>query len=265
MNLLIGTLKEKNDFYLFGSRIATHVIFWICYYVFYSLIWVTDKGYFASFYLEFVLLPIRIMAVYITIYALLPRLLLNRKYLGFIIGYVLILLAAGILQRVFIHLFYENLMLNAASEGLFSLKMLLRAVILINTTVFLVLGIKLFQIWVVAFEKTRENGREQNIVLRSNRRVHRVNFAEILFIEGLGNYVNYHLDDGSKITAYGSIKKALEALPEDFIRVHKSYIINRHKIKSYDAVSIQVINHSVPRGKGVSDEQLAPPPETFTK
>jgi predicted membrane protein len=198
------------------------------------------------------------MAVYVTIYSLLPRLVLNRNYHEFIFGYILILLAAGIFQRVFIHLFYENLLLNVAGEGLFSMKMLLRAVILINTTVFFVLGIKLFQMWVVAFENSSENGRADNIVLRSNRRVHRVNFGEILFIEGLGNYVKYQLADGSKITSYGSIKKALEALPEDFIRVHKSFIINRHKIKSYDAVSIQVMNHSVPRGKGVSDEALTP-------
>jgi len=95
------------------------------------------------------------------------------------------LLAAGILQRVFIHLFYENLLLNGGGDGLFSLKMLLRAVILINTTVFFVLGIKLFQIWVVAFEKTRENGGSGNIILRSNRRVHRVGFGEILF-RGVG-------------------------------------------------------------------------------
>lgn len=258
MNRLIGSLKAKEDFYLFRSRIATHVIFWIFYYVFFSLIWATGEGYMASFYLEFVLLPIRIMAVYVTIYALLPRLILTRNYFGFIIGYVLMLLAAGILQRVFIHLFYENLLLNGGGDGLFSLKMLLRAVILINTTVFFVLGIKLFQLWVVAFEKTRENGGSGNIILRSNRRVHRVGFGEILFIEGLGNYVTYQLEDGSRITVYGSIKKALEGLPDDFVRVHKSYIVNRHKIKSYDAASIQLNNHSVPRGKGVSDEVLTP-------
>lgn len=246
--------SETEHFYIFGSRIATHILFWIAYYILFSLIWAGDEGYLASFYLEFVLLPTRLLAVYLTIYLLVPRLLLKRQYLRFIFAYCILLLLCGILQRVFIHLFYENLLVRDARNGLFSIQMLIRATILINTTVFFVLGVRLFQLWTLAYEKVNRPGTV--LELRSNRRIHRVAYEDILFVEGLGNYVKYHLADTRKITVYGSVKTALQDLPTGFIRAHKSYIVNKAHIRSFDATSIQVADHMVPRGKGVEDQAL---------
>ncbi|MEM8846565.1 MAG: LytTR family DNA-binding domain-containing protein [Bacteroidota bacterium] len=249
-------MNKTKDFYLFDSRIATHILFWVTYYVFFGLIWVKEEGYLASFYLEFVLMPIRILAVYFTIYFLLPKYLMKKRYLAFSIGYAIMLLVGGILQRVFIHLFYENLLLNDSSSGLFNLMMLVRAVVLINTTVLLILAIKIFQLWAKESEKN-QNLETEVLEIRSSRRTHRVPTQEILFIEGLGNYVTYHLADKSKITSYGTIKATLELLPKNFTRVHKSYVINKFHIKSYDTMTIDVSNNSIPRGKSVTDDVLA--------
>ncbi|WP_431124930.1 LytR/AlgR family response regulator transcription factor [Flagellimonas flava] len=248
-------MKSNTNFYLFGSRIATHCIFWVLYYILFGLIWVSEEGYLASFYLEFVLLPIRILAVYITLYYLLPQFLLQRKYKEFLLGYGLTLLLGGVLQRVFIHLFYEELLLNDSSAGLFSIMMLVRAIVLINTTVLFVLGAKLFQLW--ALEQEKNKRLESEILeIRSNRKTHRVPVDSILFVEGLGNYVTFHLEDKSKITSYGSIKKTLEQLPSNFRRVHKSFIVNKEHIKSYDALTIDIQDNSIPRGKSIADDVL---------
>lgn len=248
-------MRLENNFYLFNSRIATHILFWIAYFILFGFIWAEQEGYLASFYLEFVLLPTRILAVYITIYFLLPKFLLRRKYNYFLLGYGITLLLAGALQRIFIHLFYEKLLLNDTTAGLFSLPMLIRAIVLINTTVLLVLGVKLFQLWLIEHEKN-QNKATEILEIKSNRRVHRVEIDSILFIEGLGNYVVYHLTDKTKLTAYGTIKDTLKQLPENFMRVHKSYIVNKKHIKSYDTSSIDVLDHRVPRGKSVPDELL---------
>lgn len=231
------------------------MVFWILYYVLFGLIWVKEEGYLASFYLEFILLPTRILAVYVTIYFLLPRYLLKRKFAHFFLGYGLTLLLGGMLQRVFIHLFYEELLLNDSSAGLFNVMMLVRAIILINTTVLLILGIKLFQLWAIEHEKNQSLEGEI-LEIRSNRKTHRVPIENILFVEGLGNYVTFHLADKSKITSYGSIKGTLEQLPDNFRRVHKSYIVNKAHIKSYDAMTIDIQDNSIPRGKSIKDEVL---------
>ncbi|WP_422083052.1 LytR/AlgR family response regulator transcription factor [Ulvibacterium sp.] len=248
-------MKSAHDFYLFNSRIATHVLFWIGYYTLFGLLWAGQEGYMASFYLEFVLLPIRILAVYATLYFLLPKFLLKRRYVQFLVGYAIMLVSTGILQRVFIHLFYEELLLNDFSTGLFSIRMLVRAMVLINTTVLLILGIKLFQLWVIEREKN-EKENEKILELKANRRIHRVSTNNIVYIEGLGNYVTYHLLDNSKITVYGSIKNTLSALPGNFRRIHRSYIVNKDYIKSYDLNSVEVQNQFIPRGSSAKDDLL---------
>ena len=247
---------SSGRFYIFNSRVATHILFWIAYYIFFSLIWATNQGGLkASFFLEFILLPIRISAVYVTIYYLLPNFLIEKKYLKFILGYALLILVAAVLQRIFIHFFYEDLLQNNTTQELFSFKMLLRATVLINTTVFLVLSLKIFQLFLLEKEKN-EIQSSGYLEIKADRRIHRVNIDEILFLEGQGNYTTYNLEDNSKITAYGSIKKALENLPENFIRIHKSYVVNKNQIKSFDANTVEIRDQLIPRGKSVQDEVL---------
>ncbi|HMB63312.1 MAG TPA: LytTR family DNA-binding domain-containing protein [Eudoraea sp.] len=248
-------MRLEHHYYLFNSRVATHLLFWIAYFMLFGFIWAEDKGYLASYYLEFVLLPTRLLSVYVTLYFLLPKFLLNRKYGSFILGYGITLLSAGLLQRIFTHLFYENLLLNDTAKGLFSINMLIRAMVLINTTVLFVLGIKLFQLWLLEREKNLVSGNEI-LEIKSNRRIHRVEISNILLVEGLGNYVVYHLSDNSRLTAYGTIKDTLTILPENFVRVHKSFIVNKQHIKSYDNNTVDVRDHRIPRGKSVTDELL---------
>ena len=101
-------MKSNTNFYLFGSRIATHSIFWVVYYLLFGLIWVGEEGYLASFYLEFVLLPIRILAVYITLYYLLPQFLLKRRYRDFFLGYGITLLLGACCKGYSYTFFMKN-------------------------------------------------------------------------------------------------------------------------------------------------------------
>ena len=92
-------------------------------------------------------------------------------------------------------------------------------------------------------EKSKKEINTNDVIkLKSNRRVYRVQPKDILYIEGLGNYVNYMMADGKKITVYQSLKKCLENLSSDFIRIQKSFIINKNHIKSYNNESVEMIN-----------------------
>ncbi len=247
---------QAKTLYIFNSRLLTHVLFWVIYYLSFSFIWSTNQGLFQSFYLEFVLLPIRIFAVYTTLYFLLPNFLLPKKYWHFILGYTILIAVSAVLQHVFIYFFYDGLLLQSSSSSLFSLKSLFRAGILINTTVFLVLAIKIFQLYQIERAKN-EAANIQIVEIKADRRIHRVNTDDILYLEGKGNYTTYNLLDTSKITAYGSIKKALEDLPSNFIRIHKSYVVNKNEIRSFDANSIEINDIFIPRGKSIEDDVLA--------
>lgn len=63
----------------------------------------------------------------------------------------------------------------------------------------------------------------------------------LVFIEALQNYVILHMLDGTKFTCYNTMKEMEEALPEqEFIRVHKSFIINDSKIISIEGNTILI-------------------------
>ena len=73
--------------------------------------------------------------------------------------------------------------------------------------------------------------KDETIFLKSDYRVVRIQIRDIIYIEGMSEYLRIHLSDGSKpITVLLSMKKIEERLAGfDFMRIHKSYIVNlRH-------------------------------------
>ncbi|WP_336069175.1 LytTR family DNA-binding domain-containing protein [Mesoflavibacter sp. CH_XMU1404-2] len=71
------------------------------------------------------------------------------------------------------------------------------------------------------------------IFVRSDRRMLKITFKDIIFIESLSDYLKIHLKDQSIITR--ETISAIEAkLPQkDFLRIHRSYIVNLASIESF--------------------------------
>jgi len=75
--------------------------------------------------------------------------------------------------------------------------------------------------------------RNEFIFVKSEYKNIKINFKDIVFIEGLSDYIKIHLTSGKKVLSLQSLKAFLEKLPKnDFIRIHRSYIISIDKIKS---------------------------------
>ena len=245
--------KSVENYYLFGSRALTHIAFWFSYYVLFSLVWVkADSGYFASFYLEFILLPVRMLSAYCMIYFLIPEYLIQKKFKHFFMGYIILLIVSGILQRLIGYFFYEQLLLQQSSE-LLQFSAFSRNILLINSTVIFIGAAKIFQLHIKLLDT--QNLHNQ-IELRSNRRTHHVNPIDILYIESLGNYMTYFLKDKKELIVYNTIKKSLAELPEQFLKVHRSFIINVNHIESYNNENVTINNRSIPRSKDITDEML---------
>lgn len=72
------------------------------------------------------------------------------------------------------------------------------------------------------------------ISVKADYKVSFVRIADIVFLESEGEYVRLHLADNSTITTLFRLKNMETALPaEQFMRVHRSYIVNRNAIRSY--------------------------------
>ena len=86
------------------------------------------------------------------------------------------------------------------------------------------------------------------LFIKSNKKSVRVKFSEILFIEGLGDYIKIHLHTGKLVTNL-SMKKILSLLPtNEFYRIHKSFIVSMDKIESVEGNMVSVNKTKVPIG-----------------
>lgn len=76
--------------------------------------------------------------------------------------------------------------------------------------------------------------------VKADKKLVRVNYSDIVYIEGLKDYVIIRMDNDRVITL--QTMKSLESkLPvADFQRVHRSYIVNMNKIDALDGNSIEV-------------------------
>lgn len=91
-------------------------------------------------------------------------------------------------------------------------------------------------------------GDPQFIFVKSDTQLLKVYLQDILFIEGLGDYVKIHTK-GKIIVTLQTLKNLAGKLPtERFIRVHRSFIVALDKIDSINGQTIFISNHQVPIG-----------------
>jgi DNA-binding LytR/AlgR family response regulator len=77
----------------------------------------------------------------------------------------------------------------------------------------------------------------------------RIDHADILFVEGLKNYVSIHLPTQVFVT-YQSLTQLEQQLPRPpFVRVHKSYIVSLNKIRMVDGNTLYIQDKMVPVGE----------------
>jgi DNA-binding LytR/AlgR family response regulator len=76
----------------------------------------------------------------------------------------------------------------------------------------------------------------QFLFLKSEYKIRRINFNDILYIEGLKDYIKVYISgDDKPVMSLNSIKSLEQKLPEDkFMRVHRSFIVNLDKIDTIE-------------------------------
>ncbi|TRX40824.1 LytR/AlgR family response regulator transcription factor [Flavobacterium restrictum] len=100
-----------------------------------------------------------------------------------------------------------------------------------------------------------ENHRiEPHIFIKVDKKMVKITIDEILFVEGMKEYIKIITADKTYIT-HKSLTSLTEELPQDrFLRIHKSYTIAVDKIKTIEGNRIQILSHTIPIGRNYSKE-----------
>lgn len=94
------------------------------------------------------------------------------------------------------------------------------------------------------------------IYLKADKKMVQIFFQDIRYIEGLSNYVKIHLTD-KMIISYQKLSHLEKVLPkQDFIRIHRSFIVSRVKVNSYTSSFLEVGDTELPIGGNYKEEVL---------
>jgi DNA-binding LytR/AlgR family response regulator len=95
------------------------------------------------------------------------------------------------------------------------------------------------------------------IYVRADYSLVKIDTGQILFIEGLDDYLKIHITGQPPVVARMTIKNLLEKLPaNNFIRIHRSYVIAFNKIKSVRGKIVSVGDEELPVGSSYEENLL---------
>jgi len=85
------------------------------------------------------------------------------------------------------------------------------------------------------------------IFFKADKKIHKYYFSEILFIEGSGNYVKIHTKNDKPLMVLDKLIELYDKLPQkNFIRVHKSFIVNVSHIQKIEGNMLKIQDKSIP-------------------
>jgi DNA-binding LytR/AlgR family response regulator len=97
---------------------------------------------------------------------------------------------------------------------------------------------------------------QEYFFIKCDHKYERVNYNDVLYIEAMQNYCIVHVADRKMITyiTFSGLESQLP--PEQFLKVHKSFLVSVSKIKSLDGNEI-IIGHSrIPISRNLKDEVM---------
>lgn len=238
------------------------VVFWVLIFAFLNLLFgLKWSNYLDSFYFTSMLMPVAVATSYFFTLFLVPRFLETKRYFWFIVytfytTTVSVFLSGLIAMSAFVLLsdFNWNRMSPIAGD-------VLQLGVIIYFIAFLLSFIKVYRSnlergeKIVALEEASKKNHLQTIVVRSNREAVSILIDDILYVESLADYVKINTTSGMTITKE-KISGLENMLPEWFIRIHRSFLINKNKIESFGHDHVKIQSLQLPVGRKYKKEAL---------
>ena len=111
------------------------------------------------------------------------------------------------------------------------------------------------QDWFNVLQKREAYNDDRIMFIKSEYKLLRVHLDDILYVEGLKDYVRICLKNGEKIMSLMSMKKLEDYLPRpEFLRTHRSYIVHMPEVRSIDRFRIVFGDMFIPISDNYKEE-----------
>ena len=102
-------------------------------------------------------------------------------------------------------------------------------------------------------QSTLETKQQNYIFVRSERKMVKVNFEAIYYIESLSDYLKIHLSDKTIITRETISNMETKLSKQQFTRIHRSFIVSVNKINSFTNEFVEINNKALPISRTYKD------------
>lgn len=93
------------------------------------------------------------------------------------------------------------------------------------------------------------------LLIRADYSLHRIKVEDILYIEGLDDYLKIHIADQKTVVTRMTMKNILNELAHaEFVRVHKSFIVPMKKVNKVRNRIIYIGEQEIPVGNSYEEE-----------
>lgn len=238
------------------------VIFWVLVFFFLNLLFgLKWSNYLDSFYFTSMLMPVAVATSYFFNLFLVPRYLETKRHFWFVLYtfytvVVSVFLSGLIAMAAFVFLtdFNWNRMSPIAGDVL-----QLGVIIYFVATLFSFIRVYRSNLErearIAALEEANQKNLLQTITVRSNREAVSISIDDILYVESLADYVKINMIAGVVITKE-KISSLEEMLPEWFIRIHRSFLVNKNKVEAFGHDYVKVQAQQLPVGRKYKKEAL---------
>ena len=109
--------------------------------------------------------------------------------------------------------------------------------------------------WFTVVQRQDIYRRDRFMFVKTDYKLQRISLDDILFIEGLKDYVRFYLKNGERIMSLMSMKKLEEYLPRpEFLRTHRSYIVHMSETPLVDRFRIVFGETYIPVSENYKDD-----------
>lgn len=240
-------IKSSNPYY--------HIFYWIFVIVILTLVFGMSWGNStAAFFFISMLLPVVLGMSYFFNYVLVPRFLMKKKYFrfGLYSAYAVVVslyLEMIVLMFSFMYLgnfSFRDLDPNASDTILLAVVMYL--LVFIGSFLLMVRQVKENQQTIAQLIIEKEKMKKSFLEIMSNRKITKIPYNDIIYIESLSDYIKVNTING-QIVSKEKISNLANRLPDIFLRIHRSFIINKERIRnfSYDEILVDDVQLTIGR------------------
>jgi ABC-type multidrug transport system fused ATPase/permease subunit len=241
---------------------SQQVLFWSIIFISLNLLFGSRwDNYLDSFYFTSMLMPVAIGTSYFFNLFLVPKYLTSQRYFHFALYtvYTIVIslfLSAAISMFAFVILAdLKWRTMNPIVGDIFQMGMIIYFVAILFSFIRLYQSNLKHREHIIQLEDIQQKNLQKMITVRSSRKSVPISIESIYYVESLADYVKIHTGSEVVITKE-KISQLEQELPDCFIRIHRSFLINRQQIESYAHDFVQIKQQQLPLGRKYRKEAL---------